>query len=57
MIFLFWLIAFTASEMLLSGMQMLMLILPIIFIVLGVYYLVCKNRVSGSGNMVAYEEK
>ena len=57
MILILWLVAFAASEMLLSHMRILMLILPVIFSVLGVYYLICKNSVIGRGDMVAYEKK
>jgi len=57
MIFILWLVAFTTSEMLLSHMRVLILILPVIFIALGLYYLTCKNSVSGRGDIVAYEKK
>lgn len=57
MIFILWLVTFTVSEMLLSHMLVLMWIVPVMFVILGVYYLVGKNSVAGRGDMVAYEKK
>lgn len=57
MIFILWLVAFTTSEIVLAPLRILMLILPVIFLVPAVYYLISKNRIAGRGDIKDGEKK
>lgn len=57
MIFILWLVAFTTSEIVLAPVRVLMLILPAIFLLPAIYYLIGKNRISGRGDIDRGEKK
>lgn len=57
MIFILWLVAFTTSEIVLAPVRVLMLILPVIFLLPAIYYLIDKNRISGRGDIDRGEKK
>lgn len=57
MIFILWLVAFSTSEIVLAPMRVLMLILPVIFLLPAIYYLIGKNRIAGRGDIDRDEKK
>ena len=57
MIFILWLVAFTTSEIVLAPVRVLMLILPVIFLLPAIYYLIGKNRIAGRGDVDRGEKK
>lgn len=57
MIFLILLITFFITELLVYHLGHVAIVVPVVFIIMAIYYLYCKNHLLSRGELATYEKK